>query len=66
MKHHKYFYFFRNNLDECKFEQVCQPLECRKEVCFFNITNDGKYLVVWIQYPILRFKIYGLIYSDKY
>ncbi|CAD8087592.1 unnamed protein product [Paramecium primaurelia] len=66
MKHHKYFYFFRNNLDECKFEQVCKPLECQKEVCFFNITNDGKYLVLWIWYPVLRFKIYELIYSNQY
>ncbi|CAD8204350.1 unnamed protein product [Paramecium pentaurelia] len=66
MKHHQYFYFFRNNVDDWKFQQVCQPLECQKEVFFFNISNDGKYLIVWIQHPLLRFRVYELIYSNMY
>ncbi|CAD8122833.1 unnamed protein product [Paramecium sonneborni] len=65
IKHHKQFYFFKNNLDDDKFQQVCQPLECQKEVSFFNITNDGKYFVVWIWYPLLRFRIYELIYNNN-
>ncbi|CAD8112407.1 unnamed protein product [Paramecium sonneborni] len=64
IKHHKYFYFFRNNLEDCKFQQVFQPLECHYEVCCFNITNDGKYFVVWICQPLLRFRIFELTYLN--
>ncbi|CAD8202681.1 unnamed protein product [Paramecium octaurelia] len=63
MKYYRYFYFFRNNLNDGQLEQVCQPLECQKEVSYFNVTNDGKYFIMWIWYPLLKFRVYELEYS---
>ncbi|CAK94498.1 unnamed protein product (macronuclear) [Paramecium tetraurelia] len=61
MQYKKCFYFFRNSYDDNKLQQVCQPLIYESEVIFFNITNDGKYFVVF-QHPLFKFRIYELKY----
>ncbi|CAD8198838.1 unnamed protein product [Paramecium octaurelia] len=62
IQHNKCFYFFRYSFDDCKLQQVCQPLQYEQEVCFFDITYDGKYFVVWMQHPLFKFRIYEMNY----